>query len=78
MPTPDYKRPSSDSGMGSWYSMAGAGVEFVVAVLMFAGVGWLLDRWLATAPWLLIAGVAVGFGTGLYILLRMAQRTFRD
>lgn len=41
------------------------GVELVAAVLVGAGMGWLLDRWLGTSPWLLILfflfGVAAGF-----------------
>lgn len=41
------------------------GVELVAAVLVGAGMGWLLDRWFGTSPWLLILffllGVAAGF-----------------
>ncbi|MBX7161335.1 MAG: AtpZ/AtpI family protein, partial [Acidimicrobiia bacterium] len=40
------------------------GVEYVVAVLFFMGVGWLLDRWLGTAPWILVAFTVVGFVSG--------------
>lgn len=40
------------------------GIEYVVAVLFFMGIGWLLDRWLGTAPWILVACVAVGFVSG--------------
>ncbi len=65
-----------DQTTASWYHMTGAGVEFVVAVMLFAGIGWGLDRWLGTLPWLTIVGVAVGFATGLYILWKMARRMF--
>ncbi len=41
------------------------GVEFVGAVLVGAFVGWLLDRWLHTAPWLMIVMLVLGFAAGL-------------
>ena len=34
--------------------------RFVGSVLFFGGAGYLLDRWMATTPWLLIAGLIVG------------------
>lgn len=40
------------------------GIEYVVAVLVFMGIGWLLDRWLGTSPWILVAFVVVGFVSG--------------
>jgi len=42
----------------------------VAGVLMGGGVGWLLDRKLHTAPWLLLAGGAIGFAGGMRELLR--------
>jgi F0F1-type ATP synthase assembly protein I len=47
-------------------SFAGAGVQFVVAILLFLYVGKWLDEKLGTAPWLLIAGVFVGAAAGFY------------
>ncbi|MDQ2879260.1 MAG: AtpZ/AtpI family protein [Pseudomonadota bacterium] len=41
------------------------GVEFVGAVLGGAFIGYLLDRWLHTAPWLMIVFLMLGFGAGL-------------
>ena len=38
---------------------------FVVLVLVFAGIGYLLDRLLHTLPWLMVAGVFVGGAVGL-------------
>jgi F0F1-type ATP synthase assembly protein I len=43
-------------------------VELVSAVLLYGGLGWLLDRWLGTDPWLMGAGVLVGFAAGLYLV----------
>jgi F0F1-type ATP synthase assembly protein I len=43
-------------------------VEFIAAILTWGGLGWLADRWLGTAPWLMGIGVLVGFGAGLYLV----------
>ena len=49
------------------------GFEFAVAVALFAGLGWLLDRWLGTLPWLTVLGTALGFMVGMYRLLKIAR-----
>ena len=41
------------------------GVEFVGTVLVAALIGFLLDRWLGTMPWLLIVFLLLGFAAGL-------------
>jgi F0F1-type ATP synthase assembly protein I len=51
-------------------------VELMSAVLVWGGVGWLLDRWLDTGPWLMGIGVMTGFAAGLYLVwLRSSDRT---
>ena len=57
-----------------WYALAGVGIEFVVAVGLFAGLGWLLDGWLGMRPWGVIAGAFLGFGVGMYLLVRAAGK----
>ena len=42
--------------------------EFLAALLTWGGIGYLVDRWLGTAPWLLIAGLVLGNGLGIYLL----------
>jgi F0F1-type ATP synthase assembly protein I len=51
---------AADSG---WVLM----VELITATFTWGGIGWLLDRWLGTAPWFLITGFAIGWGTGIYL-----------
>ncbi len=51
----------------------GIALEFIVSILLFTGGGWLLDRWLGTNPWLLLAGMALGLFGGVYRLLREAR-----
>jgi F0F1-type ATP synthase assembly protein I len=54
-------------------SMAGAGLQFVVAVLFCLFVGQWLDGKLGTKPWLMIAGMLLGGGVGFWSLLRLAR-----
>jgi F0F1-type ATP synthase assembly protein I len=46
------------------------GLQFAGAILLFMFAGRWLDARLGTAPWLLLAGVAVGAVTGFYALYR--------
>ena len=41
------------------------GIEFVGTVLVGALIGFLLDKWLGTAPWLMIVFLLLGFAGGL-------------
>lgn len=45
---------------------------FSVATLL--GLGWLLDRWLKTSPWFMVAGIVVGSALGLYEFVRLTSR----
>jgi ATP synthase protein I len=38
-------------------------------------VGWLLDRWLGTKPWLMLALLFVGFAVGVWDVLRISKTT---
>lgn len=58
--------------------MAGVGFEFVAAILIFGGIGYWLDGLAGTGPWLMVVGFGLGFGVGLWLLVKAAARTFRD
>jgi len=57
-----------------------SGIAYAAAFSLFAAVvsglivGWLLDRWLGTAPWLLVTGIVLGTAAGLYEFIRSASR----
>ena len=51
-----------------------AGFSLFAAVLAGLIVGWLLDRWLGTSPWLLITGIILGAAAGFYELIRSASK----
>ena len=46
--------------------------ELVAGVLVGAGLGWLLDRWLGTTPWGLILFLLLGFAAGVLNVMRAA------
>ena len=48
-------------------------VEIVSAVAIGVGVGWLLDGWLGTTPWLMIVFVVLGFASGILNVYRLAS-----
>jgi F0F1-type ATP synthase assembly protein I len=52
-------RGSNDAGLDT-SSLAGMGVQFLVAILLFLFIGKWLDSRLGTSPWLLILGVFSG------------------
>jgi ATP synthase protein I len=46
--------------------------ELVAGVLVGAGLGWLLDRWLGISPWGLIVFLLLGFAAGVLNVMRAA------
>jgi F0F1-type ATP synthase assembly protein I len=61
-----------------WYALAGVGFEFIAAILVCGGAGWWLDGYFGTKPWLLISGAGLGFAVGLWMMLKAANRSFKD
>ena len=57
-----------------------SGIAYAAAFTLFLtvatllGFGLLLDRWLGTTPWLLVAGIVLGSVVGLYQFVRMTSR----
>lgn len=77
-PLDSQAREKEKREMRAWHRLAGVGIEFIVAVVLFGFIGRFADRKLGTDPWLMVVGFAVGFATGLYLMLREAKRSFRD
>jgi len=48
--------------------------ELIVGVGVGGFIGWALDRWLGTQPWLLVLFVALGFTAGVMNVIRAAQK----
>jgi ATP synthase protein I len=51
-----------------------AAFNLFASVIGFGGVGWLLDWWLVTGPWLLVAGIVVGAAAGFYQFVRLTSK----
>ena len=49
------------------------GLELVAATLIGAGLGYALDRWLGTGPWLLVVGVVLGTAAGFFGIYRLVN-----
>ena len=50
------------------------GFEMALSVLIGMGIGYYLDKWLGTAPWLMIVWLGFGFAAGVRSLYRAAKR----
>jgi ATP synthase protein I len=46
--------------------------ELVAGVLMGAGIGWLIDRWVGTKPFGMIVFLLLGFAAGVLNVMRVA------
>jgi ATP synthase protein I len=47
-------------------------VELVAGVLVGTGIGWLIDRWLGSAPWGMVLFLLLGFAAGVFNVMRAA------
>jgi ATP synthase protein I len=64
------ERPASDpSAIARGFRLS---TEFVAGVLVGAGIGWLLDKWLGTSPWGMIVFLLLGFAAGVLNVMRAA------
>jgi len=59
------------------YGLATLGFTFGAAVIVFTGIGWLLDRWLGTIPIFTVGAALVGAVLGflsVYFRIRAMER----
>ena len=49
-------------------------LSFVISTVTMLGVGWALDRWLGTGPWLVVTGIVLGAGVGFYQFTKLLSR----
>jgi ATP synthase protein I len=78
MPTPDRQdREQGLAGYGKATEIIAAALQLAVAVILMYFLGNWLDGKFGTAPWLMLAGLMVGFAGGLTAFLRSVQRIAR-
>jgi ATP synthase protein I len=66
-------REAPVKNMSGWNRGLRLGSEFIAAILVGAGAGWLLDTWLGTSPWLMLVMLLVGFAAGVLNVVRSAS-----
>ena len=52
----------------------GAVLSLAMSIVSCLLVGWALDRWLGTSPWLIVAGVVLGSVAGFMQFIRLMSR----
>ena len=51
-----------------------ASYALIGAILLLGGIGFAIDRWAGTSPWLLLVGLAAGILVGFVYLLRSVRQ----
>ena len=66
---PGADRATTASGYARGFRLSS---ELVAGVLVGAGLGWLIDRWLGISPWGLMIFLLLGFAAGVLNVMRSA------
>ena len=64
-------------GRGMAYGMRMA-AELVAAVIVGGAIGWGLDRWLGSTPWLFLLFFVLGFAAGVLNVVRAYERMQKE
>ncbi|MFN4088339.1 MAG: AtpZ/AtpI family protein [Alphaproteobacteria bacterium] len=76
---PHTERPGRGVPQGRSLGLAfRIGVELVAALIVGIGIGWLLDSWLGTGPWLFILFFMLGAVAGVMNVWRTVERIGRS
>ena len=67
--SPDKEQAATASGYAKGFRLSS---ELVAGVVVGAGIGWLIDRWLGVSPWGLIVFLLLGFAAGVLNVMRSA------
>ena len=54
------------------------GLTLVIATALGFGLGYLLDRWLGTGPWLMLLFTILGIVAGFVVMIRAVIRANQD
>ena len=69
------KRTDQEENRKAGFAYA-AGFTLFASVATGCGLGWLLDKWLGTEPYLLIGGIVLGSAAGLFEFVRISSKTY--
>jgi F0F1-type ATP synthase assembly protein I len=67
------KKPLSDT-VRELGALSTVGLSFVLAIVIGAWFGWVLDKWLGTSPWMFFLFFAFGLVAGIVNVYRTAGR----
>lgn len=71
MPPPtDHDRAEANRRV--YARVGGLGLELIGTIAAMMAIGWLLDRWWGSWPWLFVSGAVVGIVGGLIKVVRDA------
>lgn len=63
-----------DDAFRKGLALAGrVGAELVASTIVGAGLGYGLDHWLGTGPWLMIVGLLLGAAAGVLGIIRLVK-----
>ncbi|MEE9167361.1 MAG: AtpZ/AtpI family protein [Candidatus Neomarinimicrobiota bacterium] len=48
-----------------------ASYTLVGSILLMGALGWILDNWLDTSPWLFLGGILLGLAVGFYEIAKV-------
>jgi ATP synthase protein I len=58
--------------------LSGVGLTLVISTVLGLWGGYVLDRWLGSAPWLMLVGLLLGIASGFVNLFRAAGLLGRE
>ena len=65
------------SEWGQYFSASAIGIEVGVSLAIGMGLGWWLDKFFHTRPWLLVIFTAFGIAAGFYNLVKSSRDRMR-
>jgi ATP synthase protein I len=68
------KKKSMADTMRTLGALSTVGISFVLALVLGAWFGWLLDKWLGTGPWLFFLFFFFGLAAGILNVYRTAGK----
>lgn len=71
-------RPPSDDRSRLLLSLAGLGMTNAICLLTGAGLGWLVDNWLGTAPVFILVGLMSGIVGGVLATFKEIRKFLSD
>lgn len=63
-------KPTNKNDSSNYTKWIGFGIEFCGVLGVFCFIGYKLDQWLNSSPWLLLTGFFLGFTGMLYMVLK--------